>query len=92
MSQDVVSRQMAEALEAAGFPQDTCYWWVYRGGWRVVLKHELSRDEEGLALAAPSGLEIMLLTLVHSDRVFISSFFTAEEVGEHWLKTQDERH
>lgn len=46
---ETVSLALATSLEEAGFPQNTAYWWVYRNGWRVVARDDLSRNEAGLA-------------------------------------------
>ena len=75
-----VSRRLAESLEQAGFPQQTAYWWVYRGEWQVVAGNDLSYNE--LALAAPDEMEILRYLPMKAE----IKVFDAEALGEVYLE------
>lgn len=70
MNDHVVSRELAEKLKEARFPQETEFYWTHRHNteeckWRLVSKRELERDSTGLSskpyeyCSAPLATEIL---------------------------------
>ena len=86
-----VSLQLARSLEEAGFPQESFFWWVYRNGdWRLVLQDDLSFNEIGLAIAAPTVEQILrqLPMFIKKDgrtSQFELASYDAETAGYAWL-------